>query len=245
MNKVFLCYRSGDDSYAATLLDEKLSDILGRESVFRASRSISPGESYSQAIETALEACETVLVIIGPTWRERMKTSDSPLSSPPEDWVRREIVIALRLNKRIIPILLSRATRLTVEDLPADISEIAYKQYLRFEHRNIELDLKLLAQALHTPQSHVVQSSEKTMPPRIAKEFTVRQERTQTGRLELDILQRGFDGAIIGRLTGRGTTEGLTRMVNLINQLTSAVREEATPAADTWDSGPKEPKQQD
>jgi hypothetical protein len=45
MTKIFLCYRSGDDAYAATLLDEKLSAVVGRQNVFRDNRSVEPGQN--------------------------------------------------------------------------------------------------------------------------------------------------------------------------------------------------------
>jgi TIR domain len=220
MTKIFLCYRSGDDAYAAALLDEKLSDVIGRQNVFRASRSVKPGESYSEAIMTALKVCDTVLVVIGPTWREHINKSGDQEPSTQDDWVRIEIATALRHGKQVIPLLLSRTPRLTAHDLPQDISDMAYKQYLKFEHRNMHMDLARLVAALELPgpptseARHVLPASDDLA------EFAIRRETGWDGSVELDVIRRSRDGTIMGRLSGRAHPPDLARMAALIAQPT-------------------------
>src|SRR5580698_5953711 len=55
VNMIFLCYRSQVDAYAAALLDHLLSEHFGADNVFRASRSIKPGEDYRKALSAAAE----------------------------------------------------------------------------------------------------------------------------------------------------------------------------------------------
>lgn len=148
MAQIFLCYRSGDDAYAAALLDDKLSAIFGPDHIFRASRSIRPGQNYSDAIMHALEECQTMLVLIGPHWADRLTAPDTHPSTDDTDWVRIEIATALKNHSRVIPVLLSRATRLVKNHLPPEIADLAYHQYLTFEHRNVERDLDQLVAAL-------------------------------------------------------------------------------------------------
>jgi hypothetical protein len=148
MARIFLCYRAGDDAYAAALLDEKLSRTFSPDDVFRASRSIRPGESYSETIMRALKECEIVLVLVGPNWAQRTDRAGVPLLSRPDDWVRTEIATALSGDARIIPVLLSRATRLDEADLPPEVAPLAYRQYLRFEHRTVDDDFSRLVNAL-------------------------------------------------------------------------------------------------
>lgn len=145
MPSIFLCYRSGDDAYAAALIDERLSLEFGPESVFRASRSILPGEAYSEAIFRALENCKTVLVIIGPTWIDKLRWATANAA---DDWVRIEIAKALNSSALVIPVLLSRVPRLERQSIPPDIAELAEKQYLKFEHRNVTGDAEQLIAAL-------------------------------------------------------------------------------------------------
>ena len=222
MTKIFLCYRSGDDAYAAALLDEKLSDVIGRQNVFRASRSVKPGESYSEAIMTALEVCDTVLVVIGPTWREHIDKSGDHEPSTQDDWVRIEIATALRHGKQVIPLLLSRTPRLTAHDLPQDISDMAYKQYLKFEHRNMDMDLARLMAALKLP-GPLTSEARQALPG--SDDLVIRRETGWDGSVELDVVRRSRDGAIMGRLSGRAHPPDLARMAALIAQL--AVRGEA------------------
>lgn len=145
MPDIFLCYRSGDDAYAAALIDEKLSQAFGAPAIFRASRSILPGETYSEAIFRALDRCTTVLVIVGSTWAERLHANST---SPEDDWVRVEIAKALNSAARVIPVLLSRTPRLERLTLPPEIADLAEKQYLKFEHRNVHGDIEQMITAL-------------------------------------------------------------------------------------------------
>ena len=149
MPNVFLCYRSEDGAYAAALLDEKLSHAFGPRAIFRASRSILPGENYSSAIMRALEECQTVLVIIGPTWVDRLKRD----GAGDDDWVRTEITTAMAHGSRVIPVLLSRASRLERHELPSDIADLAEKQYLVFDHRHVTRDVDQLVDALRQGDS--------------------------------------------------------------------------------------------
>lgn len=227
MTKIFLCYRSGDDAYAAALLDEKLSDSVGRENVFRASRSVAPGESYSEAIMTALEDCDTVLVIIGTTWQEHIAKND-PATRNQDDWVRTEIATALRHGKRVIPLLLSRAQRLTAANLPPDISDLAYKQYLKFEHRNVDMDLARIMAALGFSNTGADTLQQTSSPTDDFAGFLVRREAGWDGSVELDVVRRSRDGAIMSRLSGRAHPADLPRMAALITQ----------PASDEVEPGP-------
>ncbi|MFC5053248.1 toll/interleukin-1 receptor domain-containing protein [Saccharothrix xinjiangensis] len=218
MTKIFLSYRSEEDAYAAVLLDEKLSEVVGRENVFRASRSVAPGESYAEAIMEALRLCDTVLVIIGRTWQGRIEENGDRASPDEDDWVRVEVATALRHGKRVIPLLLSRTSRLSAHDLPDDISELAFKQYLKFEHRTTDVDLALLLKALGLPTPLV---GEPQPPPPASNPvpgFSIRREVGWDGNVEVDVVRRGRDGAVLGRLSGHAGTADLARMAAMIAQ---------------------------
>jgi TIR domain len=148
--RIFLCYRSGDDAYAAALLDHRLSEIFGSQDIFRASRSIQPGENYPDAIMRALKQCETVLVVIGPTWAKKLSRAGGGSFTEDVDWVRTEIATALENGVRVIPILLSRTARLAEHHLPSDIADLARQKYLEFEHQNVERDFAQLVATLRT-----------------------------------------------------------------------------------------------
>ena len=142
VNMIFLCYRSQVDAYAAALLDHLLSEHFGADNVFRASRSIKPGEDYRKALSAAAERSSAMVVIIGQTWMGEFSKEMSP--STEKGWVEAEIEIALLHKVPIIPLLLTHAERPTLNQLPTEISALGNLQYLRFDYRNIASDFSYL-----------------------------------------------------------------------------------------------------
>lgn len=225
MTRIFLCYRSGDDAYAAALIDDRLSRVFGAAGVFRASRSIRPGESYSEVILRELEQCETMLVVVGPTWVERLHPGGCG-SAGDVDWVRTEIATALNNGTRVIPILLSRTPRLVERQLPVDIAALAHRQYVKFEHRTVERDFAQLVAALDsTDWLSTVDASPIDRGPSAGKggEFDVNCEVGADGNVELDIVSRDGQGAIVGRLSGRASRADLPRLAAIVARSASQV----------------------
>ncbi|MDL4816024.1 toll/interleukin-1 receptor domain-containing protein [Actinomadura opuntiae] len=140
MAAIFINYRSGDDAYAAALLDILLSNSYGANEVFRASRSIEPGDDYAKAIISAIEECDVFLAIIGARWHETIAKSTYKQDERPGDWVVHEISCALKAGVKVVPVLLAGAQRPNESHLPDSIKEVAQYQYLRFDYRNIEND---------------------------------------------------------------------------------------------------------
>ncbi|GHH88817.1 hypothetical protein [Streptomyces capitiformicae] len=54
MKEVFINYRTGEGEKTAALIDQELSRRFGPQHIFRASRSIAPGEAYPDSLLTAL-----------------------------------------------------------------------------------------------------------------------------------------------------------------------------------------------
>jgi hypothetical protein len=202
MPNVFLCYRSGDDAYAAALLDEKLSQAFGLRAIFRASRSILPGESYSSAIMRALEECQTVLVIIGPTWVDRLRHD----GTDDDDWVRTEIMTAMDRGSRVIPVLLNRVSRLDRHYLPSDIADLAEKQYLSFDHRHVARDVDQLVTTLRQGDSSLVVHPDGESPDRSETAYAYTQRRKSiAGRMRSvrAASRRSHNSRRVGRNSGR------------------------------------------
>ena len=66
--RIYLSYRRMEAGGHAGRLVDYLSRHFGRGSVFRDIDTIRRGEDFAQAIESALNACDVVLVVIGNTW---------------------------------------------------------------------------------------------------------------------------------------------------------------------------------
>lgn len=137
MARIFLCYRSSDNDLTSLYFDEKLSEVFGKDNIFRARRSIEPGDSYEEMIEHALKECEVMLVIIGSRWLESLEVRAEGSTAEQQDWVRTEIATALgNPAVKVIPVLLNRVPRLDPALLPPDITALASKQYLSFDDVN-------------------------------------------------------------------------------------------------------------
>jgi TIR domain len=143
MAEVFVNYRTGDGDEAAELLARHLSDRFGGDHVFKASRSIQPGEAFPEALLKGARECLFLLAIIGPAWAQ------APQLRHEDDWVRREILEAHASAATVVPVLKGRkADRLRRSDLPADLDWLADRQSLHLDTRDSEVDLTRIASFL-------------------------------------------------------------------------------------------------
>lgn len=134
MDEVFINYRTGDGDKTAALLDQELKRRFGPRHVFRASRSIAPGEDFTDALPDALRHSRLLLAVIGPDWTNfRSRLSD------PEDWVRKEILRAFEYELPVVPVLDGRRTaRLDKADLPPELARLADLQSLPFDTHDVD-----------------------------------------------------------------------------------------------------------
>ncbi|MEU3795981.1 TIR domain-containing protein [Streptomyces fructofermentans] len=140
MPKVFINYRTGDGNDIAALIDNELTNRFGKDRAFRASRSITPGTAYPEALLASVRRSALVFVIIGADWLNFQSRLHDP-----EDWVRREIVEAFDCGVPVVPVLAGRGTeRLRKERLPQDLARLAELQSVRLDTQNAEADLKRL-----------------------------------------------------------------------------------------------------
>ena len=70
--------------------------------VFFASRSIRPGDDFTEAIPAGLDRCSVLLAVIGANWLTVTDGSGRPRIELDDDWVREEIRIALRDGLRVV-----------------------------------------------------------------------------------------------------------------------------------------------
>ncbi len=145
--RVFINYRTGDEPFGAALIDTALCERFGPEAVFRAPRSIRPGEDFAEAILNAVKESSVLLAVIGPRWLDASDRHGRPRLLSPTDWVRREILQAFRSGVRVVPVLLN--AKLPQEhELPPAIARLSSHQYLRLHHRYAPGDLERLVQEI-------------------------------------------------------------------------------------------------
>jgi hypothetical protein len=123
----FINYRSIDVPFAAGMIDRVLANRFGRDRVFLDSRSIRPGTYFPPEIWRALRSAKVVIVVIGPRWFDRGRDGRR-LIDRPDDYVRREIAMALTRGGWVLPVLIEDVPRIDARELPADIAELAFLQ---------------------------------------------------------------------------------------------------------------------
>ena len=145
--KIFINYRTADEPYGAALLDGALSQCFGTDVVFRAPKSIGPGDDFEQQIMAAAGSTRVLLAVIGPKWLAAADDNGNRRLDDPNDFVRREIATAFAHGVRVIPVLMN-STRISAAKLPPDISALAKCQDVRVHFRSSHTDLPILVQRL-------------------------------------------------------------------------------------------------
>lgn len=144
---VFLSYRRADSTGHAGRLCDVLGRVLGQERVFRDVQTIGPGSNYLEAIESAIREASHVLVLVGPAWLSPGQGQAARLFES-NDVVRSEIRLALKLQKRILPVLVAGARMPAPDQLPEDIRAFALANALELSETRWEYDTGRLLEAL-------------------------------------------------------------------------------------------------
>src|SRR6266404_6545775 len=104
--RLFINYRSEDTGATASRLHDELAHQFGLAQIFLDYEQIEAGESWPDALRTAVANATVMFVLIGDRWltAHDPHTGDRRLNLP-DDWVRQEIETAIKREIAIIPIL--------------------------------------------------------------------------------------------------------------------------------------------
>lgn len=127
---IFLSYRRSDSGDASLRLYEAIRRRFGAESIYLDTASTAWGEEWPSALEDAIAAADVVIVVIGPGWVTAQGEWGRRRIDQPDDWVRREIEIALGSGKPTLPVLVGNAAMPPPEALPPEIAGLASRQAL-------------------------------------------------------------------------------------------------------------------
>jgi hypothetical protein len=158
MPKVFINYRTGDESFAAVHLDEVLCSRLGAENVFRDSRSIPAGKDFERKLWDELAGSSLLIVVIGPQWRtERLHGAN--------DFVRREIAFAFEHDIDVLPVLVGGVPMPSADDLPEEIQGLPKRQYRRIHARSAQVDVGAVLAAVEEALGNAAAASPSPTAP--------------------------------------------------------------------------------
>ncbi|MBA2643723.1 MAG: TIR domain-containing protein [Actinobacteria bacterium] len=148
--RIFVCYRREETRWAARALaqsmDQGLSDIELFIDVDR--RAIAVGENWRTRIETAIDASDVAIVLIGDRWFEIADSDGLRKLDNPDDPVRLELEQALKRDLVVIPVRLDEARMPRAADLPASISEVVFRQGMELRHSRWDDDVQSLLESV-------------------------------------------------------------------------------------------------
>jgi hypothetical protein len=141
---VFVSYRRQESSAVAGRLAERLAERFGANRVFIDVHTIEPGVDFTEAIAHAVETCEVLLTVIGPSWLTATDEQGRRRLDDPDDVVRLEIEAALTRNVRVIPILVENAEMPKAQDLPKSLAGLARRNAFTVRHESFSSDAERL-----------------------------------------------------------------------------------------------------
>ena len=148
MGSVFISYRREDTEGQARALFQDLVARLGRDSVFMDVDSIALGRDFREVLQERLASCDVMLALIGRDWVDGKDKSGRRRLENARDFVRLEIAAALKRNIPVTPLLLHGAQMPTAEQLPEDLSDLAYRNGFELSHNRWESDVQELIKRL-------------------------------------------------------------------------------------------------
>src|SRR6478735_12762549 len=94
-SKIFINYRREDTSGYAGRIFDSLSGEFGENNIFIDVTKINTGTDYTEVITQALDMSTYFLILIGNTWLSCKDSSGNRRMDNPDDFVRKEISLAI------------------------------------------------------------------------------------------------------------------------------------------------------
>ncbi len=143
MPKIFICYRQEDSEHVTAHIHTHMVIHFGKDNVFRDIENLLAGDDWREALINQVQEHDVMLVIIGPEWERIMQERANQLS----DFARIEIESALKLKKRVVPVLVKGAKLPNFANLPRSIQDLQYRQAVPIR-RFVKEDCERLADSI-------------------------------------------------------------------------------------------------
>jgi hypothetical protein len=127
MARLFISYRREDAGYVAAVLNDRLQQKFGPDSVFFDIDHVPLGADFREHIAKAVGHCDVLLVVIGDDWLDVCNATGGRRLDDPADYHRIEIEAALARGIPTIPILIDKATMPSPDRLPESLQAMAYR----------------------------------------------------------------------------------------------------------------------
>jgi hypothetical protein len=164
LGAIFISYRRSDSQGEAGRLFDDLIRNFGASAVFMDVVAIGAGQDFRKAIDDSLGNCGVLLAMMGPGWLNAADEQGSRRLDSEADYVRLEIAAALRRDIPVVPVLVRGAKVPRVEQLPADLADLAYRNPVELTHARWKSDMQVVVKALRTLVDDGAQSAGNVTP---------------------------------------------------------------------------------
>lgn len=143
MSKFIISYRENDSkSFTHRLSDFLLNHFKETEVQLGLKGVIQPGDDFIEAISTALDKAEVLLVVVGDQWLDGDWLQDD------HDFDNIALKTAIDQNIQIMPVLMNNATMPSTTDLPDSLGKFARRIGIRIDEADFRNDAKTLVDLL-------------------------------------------------------------------------------------------------
>ena len=154
---IFVSYRRSDTRSATGWLCRELrsNGFDTADDLFIDIDNIPPGADFRAVIRDTLEQCDLVIVVLGRSWLTATDDRGARRLDSPSDTHRLEVAAALRSDAIVVPVRVEGASHPSAEDLPDDLSELAYRNSWELTDRRFAEDVAELAKHLRQLRARV------------------------------------------------------------------------------------------
>lgn len=150
--RVFLSYRRDDAAGHTGRLHDNLVERLGRENVFQDVEAIGPGERFAETIDRTIAGSDLVLAVIGRRWLAVDPDTGRPRLDDPDDVMRRELESALRVGRRVVPVIVDSARLPPRDALPEALQSLLDHNAVEIRDDAWSRDVDRLYDAIGVPR---------------------------------------------------------------------------------------------
>ena len=186
--RIFISYRRDDAAAHAGRLCDKLCAHFKESNIFMDLGKIKPGDDFVEVIKGEVEACDTMLVLIGRQWLTITDENGLRRLDCSDDQVRSEVEAGLNGGLKVIPVSLQGAAIPGKQQLPASIRKLANLNASELSETRWDYDVGKLIEAICEPVKPGPEKDEPLTPPVAA--YLERLEEA-TSRLQLIGLGQG------------------------------------------------------
>jgi WD40 repeat protein len=191
--QIFVSYRREDSAGTTGRLFDRLARRFPRSRIFMDVDSIEPGEDFLKNIEQAVASCDVLIAVIGTRWLLSSDREGKSELDNPEDFVRLEIVTALKRGIRVIPVLVEGASMPSSRELPEELEPLRRRNAIELSHTRFNTDADRLAEAIDRALKQAKAQGELAQQTRNASASMERGETEQTPAKNAEVASRKIE----------------------------------------------------